>query len=290
MVILVVGATGKTGRHVVRQLLDRAEPVRAHLHSAARADDVPYGAELVVADLDAAEEWDAAVSGCDRIYLASPAGPGQRRQEGAVIAAAQRSGVEPHVVKVAAMGLDDPTAGRIALQHSHIRADLDASGLPWTTLALSQLMDNVMLYLTPVEELGVLPVPAGDARIAWVDAADVAAVAVGVLTTSGHEGRTYDVTGPDPLHHSEVAALLGDALGRPVRYADVAPRQAVHAMVAAGLPEWVAAGVVETNQWYAAGGAAHPTDVVATIGQRQPRTLSDFVTARLAPIPSRRQP
>lgn len=287
--ILVVGATGKVGRHVLQRLIDQREPVRAQLHHAHRADGIPDGAELVVADFDAADGWDAAVSGCDRVYLASPAGPRQRQQEGLVIAAAQRSGAAPHIVKIAAMGLGDPAAGRIAVQHKQIRDDLEAAGLPWTTLAVSQLMDNVLLYLSPATEHGVLPVPAGEARIAWVDAGDVAAVAVGVLTTPGHEGRTYDVTGPAALHHREVAALLAGALGRPVRYADVPPQQAVAAMVAAGVPDWVAAGVVETNQWYAAGGASHPTDIVTTVGRQQPSTLTDYINTHLARTPSRRQ-
>jgi uncharacterized protein YbjT (DUF2867 family) len=181
------------------------------------------------------------------------------------------------------MGLDDPESGRIAFQHSQIRDDLRRSGLPWTVLALSQLMDNVFLYMNPVREHGVLPVPAGDARITWVDADDVASVAVGVLTGRGHNRRTYDVTGPEALHHSEVAARLGAAVGRQVSYVDVAPEEACAAMVLAGVPAWTAAGLIETNAWYARGGSATPTHVVASVGGRTPTSMAEFLARRVHP-------
>ena len=281
--ILVTGATGKTGSRVLAQLVSHGEPVRAQIHDIGKADRVPSGADVVVASFEEPAAWDAAVSGCDRIYLVSPAGPNQRRQEGVVLAAARRAGAGAHIVKVGAAGLDDPAPGRIAIQHSQIRDDLRRSGLTWTVLALSQLMDNLFLYMTTVRAHGVLPVPAGDARITWVDADDVASVAVGVLTGRGHHGRTYDVTGPEALHHREVAERLGAAIGRQVSYVDVAPEDACAAMLFAGVPEWTAAGLVETNAWYARGGSATPTNVVASVGGCAPTSMAEFLARRVRP-------
>lgn len=275
--ILVTGATGKTGARVLNRLVERGEAVRAQIHDVGKVDQVPVGAELVVCSYEDVESWDAAVSGCSAIYLVSPAGPQQRRQEGVVIDAVRRAGTDARLVKVAAMGLDDPTAGRIAAQHSQIRTDLSASGLPWSVVAISQLMDNLRLYLGPVQHLGILPVPAGDARVAWVDGDDVAAAAVALLTTDGYDGITFDVTGPEALHHRDVASTLGTRLGREVTYVDVPPEQAQAAMVEGGLDPWVAAGLVETNAWYARGGAAHPTQAVTTLTGRPPTSLADFV-------------
>jgi len=278
--ILVTGATGKTGARVLSQLIARGDHVRAQIHDVEKVDRIPDGAEVVVCSFEDAASWDAAVAGCSAIYLVSPPGPEQRRQEGVVIDAARRAGAGARLVKVAAMGLDDPEAGRLAAQHSQIRADLAASGLPWSVVAISQLMDNLYLYLDPVQTLGILPVPAGDARVAWVDGDDVAAVAVALLTSGGYDGRTFDVTGPEALHHREVANLLGARLGRSVTYVDVPPDQALAGMIAGGLHPWVAAGLVETNAWFARGGAAQPTQSVATLTGRAPTTLADFV-ARL---------
>ncbi len=278
--ILVTGATGKTGARVLSRLVDRGESVRAQIHDVGKADQIPDGAELVVCSFEDVDAWDAAVSGCSAIFLVSPAGPDQRRQEGVVIDAARRAGTGARIVKVAAMGLDDPGAGRIAAQHSLIRADLSASGLPWSVVAISQLMDNVLLYLGAARSLGILPVPAGDAHVAWVDGDDVAAVAVALLTSGGHEGVTFDVTGPEALHHRDVAHLLAARLGRDVTYVDVPPGQAQAAMIEGGLDPWVAAGLVETNAWYARGGAARPTQSVAELTGRSATTLADFI-ARL---------
>lgn len=275
--ILVTGATGKTGRRVLDQLVQRGESVRAQIHDVGKVDRVPVGAELVVCSFEDVDAWDAAVSGCSAIYLVSPPGPEQRRQEGVVIEAARRSGTGARIVKLAAMGLDDPKAGRIAAQHSQIRDDLSSSGLPWSIVAISQLMDNLLLYLAPVQQLGILPVPAGDAHVAWVDGDDVAAVAVSLLTTDGHEGRTVDVTGAAALHHRDVAKLLGAWCGHEVTYIDVPPEQALAAMIEGGLDPWVAAGLVETNGWYARGGAAQPTQNVRTLTGRAPTSLADFV-------------
>lgn len=275
--ILVTGATGKTGARVLSQLIARGERVRAQIHDVGKVDRIPYGAEVVVCSFEDAASWDAAVSGCSAIYLVSPPGPDQRRQEGVVIEAARRAGAGARLVKVAAMGLDDPEAGRLAAQHSQIRADLAASGLPWSVVAISELMDNLHLYLGAVRDLGILPVPAGDARVAWVDGDDVAAVAVALLTSDGYDGRTFDVTGPEALHHRDVAKLLGARLGRDVTYVDVPPQQALAGMIDGGLDPWVAAGLVETNAWFARGGAAHPTLSVTELTGREPTTLADYV-------------
>ena len=298
--ILVTGATGKTGSRVLRRLCDRGLATRGLVRDASRASDLPEGAEIAVAAYEDPVALDAAVSGCGSVYLVSPAGPDQRSQEGAVIEAVRRSATGAHVVKLAALGLGDPDGGRITAQHGLIRDDLRASGLPWTVLAISQLMHNLYLYAGPVLEQGLLPVPAGDARVAWVDAEDVAAVAVEVLTNPGHVGRTYAVTGPEALHHDQVAALLAQRVQRPVRYVDVSPESAAVSMIAAGVPPWIAQGVVETNRFYRHGGALAVTPVVKRLTGRAPTTMRQFLqsnpdpwvahAAATAPVPPSPEP
>jgi uncharacterized protein YbjT (DUF2867 family) len=277
--ILVTGATGKTGSRVLALLGERGVKARAMVRTPSRASTLPDGVEVAVADFDDRSGLDAAVSGCTAVYLVSPAGPHQLAHEAEVIDAVVRSGTGAQVVKVAALGVGDPRGGRISVQHGLIRDHLAASGLPWTVLALSQLMDNLFLYASPVLEQGVLPVPAGDARVSWIDAGDVAAVAVETITTPGHVGRTYDLTGPEALHHDRVAELLSDVVGRRVRYVDTSPHIAAAAMIGAGRPEWTAHGVVETNEFYRQGGAQHISDVVFRLTAREPTTMASFLAA-----------
>lgn len=275
--ILVTGATGKTGSRVLPLLLERGANVRAMVRTASRAATLPNAVEVAVADFDDRSSLDAAVSGCTAVYLVSPAGPNQFAQETRVVDAVVRSGTGAQVVKVAALGVGDPRGGRISVQHGLIRDHLATSGLPWTVLALSQLMHNLFLYASPILDQGVLPVPAGNARVSWIDAGDVAAVAVETLTTPGHVGRTYDLTGPEALHHDRVAELLSAAIGRPVRYVDTPPHITTEAMIGAGLPEWTAHGVVETNEFYRQGGAEHVSDVVDRLTAREPVTMASFL-------------
>lgn len=275
--ILVTGATGKTGSRVLSRLCDLGVDVRAQVHSADRADLVPAGAEVVVADFDDPAALDAAVSGCAAVYLVSPPGPEQLRRETAVIEAVVRARTGAHVVKVAVVGVGDPRAGRLAVQHGQICERLADSGLPWTVLAPSELSLNLFLYAEPVLTLGILPVPAADGRVTWLDADDLAAVAVATLTRPGHAGRTYEVTGPQALHHAEVAQLLSHALATPVRYVNVPAEQAMAAMLAAGLGEWLAAGLVEFNGFAELGGVRHVRDVVTAVGGVRPTPLGEFV-------------
>lgn len=276
--ILVTGATGKTGSRVLAQLCASGVPVRALVRTAVQAESLPAGAEAAVGCFEDPVSLDAAVSGCSAVYLVSPAGPEQRRQEGSVIEAVQRSGTGAQIVKLGALGIGDPEGGRIAVQHGRIRDDLAASGLPWTVIAPCQLFHNLFLYAAPVFSQGVLPVSAGAARIPWVDADDVAAVVVAALTRPGHAGRTYAVTGAEALHHDQVAELLAGVAGHPVHYVDIPPDAAIGAMVAAGVPEWVAAGVVEWNGYYGAHPGS-PTGVVAELTGRRPTTMAEFLAA-----------
>jgi uncharacterized protein YbjT (DUF2867 family) len=282
--ILVVGATGKTGSAVVGELTGRGWPTRAMAHSS-----VPKGwaesagpsgrgdSDIVVGSFEDPPSLDAAVAGCDAVYLVSPPGPAQRVQERAVIEATLRAGTGAHLVKIGSLGMGHPAAGRIGAQHDAIRRDLAESGLPWTVLALNQLSHNLFLYADAVLGHGVLPVPAGDARISWLAVADVARVAAEVLTTPGHVGRTYELTGPQALHHAEVAAMLAAAVGRDVGYVDIPPETAFAAMTGIGLPEWTAHGLVETNEFYRTGGGQVVTDAVEQLGGSTATALPDFI-------------
>lgn len=275
--ILVTGATGKIGSRVVDLLATRGLPVRAQVRSAERAQAVAVGAEVAVATFENPEALDAAVSGCSAVLLISPPGPEQLSQEGAVIDAVARSGTGAHIVKIGALGMGDPAAGRIEAQHATIREALRKTGLPWTVLALSQLMDNLFLYAEPIMTHGVLPVPAGDALVAWVNVEDVAAVAAAAVSHPGLNGETLEVTGPRAIHHADLARLLTGALGRDVSYLDVPGDAAVNAMVAAGIPVWVASGVVETNAFYQQGGAASVSQTVPEIGGVPFTTMEQFL-------------
>jgi uncharacterized protein YbjT (DUF2867 family) len=130
----------------------------------------------------------------------------------------------------------DPERFRSARSHRQIQRYLEASGLPWTTLAPSQFMQVYLEEAADVAGAGELRLPMGDTRLAPIDVEDIGRIAYAVLTTSGHEGRTYPMTGHESLTMAEVADRIAAGTGRPVRYVDVAPQTKRAEWLAAGYP------------------------------------------------------
>lgn len=113
-------------------------------------------------------------------------------------------------------------------------------------------------------------------RCAFVDCADLAAVAAAVLTEAGHQGRTYVVTGPEALSAADAAARLSAALSRPIRYVDCPVQEATAILRGQGSPEWMIAEMLASIETFAAGEIDEVTDVVERVAGRSPRTFAMF--------------
>jgi uncharacterized protein YbjT (DUF2867 family) len=112
--------------------------------------------------------------------------------------------------------------------------------------------------------------------MAFIDARDIAAVAVAALTESGHDGQTYVLTGGEPLSYGEAAAKLSHATGKTVKYVDVPTDAAVKGMMGAGMPEWLSKDLAKYGEAVAAGYTGHTTDVVEKVAHKKPITLDQF--------------
>lgn len=242
--ILLVGGNGTVGRHVVAELVARGAPARALVRSRARATAVEgTGLPMAVGDLADAASLDAALDGVDRVFLSSS--PSRRVAElhGNLVDAARRAGVR-HVVRVSALGASPRSPNELLRGHAEAEAHLEASGVVFTHLRPAWFMQNLLGYAPWIAAHGELPVPIGRGTLAMIDTRDVARVAAAALTASGHEGRTYRLTGPEALSFDRVAAVLSEVLGRPIRHRDLPPEEARRGMVAGGMPEWLADGVL----------------------------------------------
>ena len=220
--VLVTGATGNVGAAALRLLVGAGRAVRAGLHRLpagppGRDGSAAGGAEHVRLDFRDASTFGPALRGIRRVLLVRP--PAIADVEATLvpfIAAAEHAGVE-HVVFLSLQG-----AGRNpVVPNRKVERALKGSDLAWTLLRPSFFMQNLSgTHRAEIRDRGELYVPAGRGRTAFVDARDVAAVAFRALAESGHEGRAYTLTGPAALSYAEVAQVLSDVLGRPVRYAD----------------------------------------------------------------------
>ncbi len=277
--ILVTGPTGTVGSALLPLLVDAGVAVRVLAHSPASRERLEaLGVEVVDGDLDQPTSIERAMEGCDRAFLLSPPHPDQVTREQAAIDAAGRAGVA-HVVALSVMGASRSSPVAFARWHGEIDDHLMASGLSWTILRTSGFMQAHLLPVATVAAEGAWYGMTGDGTSAYVDIDDIASVAAAVLTTAGHEGRVYELTGPASLTLPEAARVLADVLGRPVRYVDVPAEQFQDNLIGAGLAGWLADAVVALYRTTRNGHAATVTNTVEQITGRLARSYRQVAEA-----------
>jgi uncharacterized protein YbjT (DUF2867 family) len=277
VVILVTGATGRLGYHLMEALADVHADVTAMVRVEAAAADLPGTPRHVVASFDDPPPAEV-LRGFDRVFLLSPAIEEQAELETVFIDALVAAGHGPHVVKIAADGFADPGCEvRFMVSHRQVAAHLGATGLPLTYLAPALYMEDLLAVADTIREQATIAVPAGHGRVGFVAASDVAAVAARVLTAPGHSGATYVLTGPEALRFKDVAARVSAVFAREVDYADQAPEQARAAMAASGLSRWQADGNLELFDWIRQGGADTVTAAVREVTGADPRPVQDWL-------------
>ena len=270
--IYVSGSPGNVGTELVRLLAGRGEQVRVLVHDPEAAEFALPGVETVLGDLAEPESFARTVVGADAVFVNS-----SRRAislQANLIAAAASAGVR-RIVDLSWMGAaTDSGSEAIGRWHAEVERHLVECGVAYTILRASAFMQNYVGQIT-VNDTIVGTTATG--RASLVDARDVAAVAATVLTQQGHEGRTYDVTGPQALSNPEVAAIISRVTGRRVRYVGTTPDLLADGYHRAGLPEWAALDLVAADVYRACGRLAQVTDVVERVGRKKPTTFEAFV-------------
>ena len=268
--ILVTGASGNVGSALLSELRTLGVPARAAYRDPERA-----GPGDVTLDFADPAGFPAAFDGVEAVFLLAGVSPRQTELELNVVAAAVESGVR--VVKLSVWRADEGLSP-IARLHHPVEEALVASGLPWTILRPNFYLQN-FLRQPSIRAAGVFSTPLITAPISFVDTADIARVAARVLTTEGHEGRTYDITGPEALTYDETAEQFSEILGRSVRYISQPDDEARAAMLARGMPEFYADALIEVAQAYRTGGAEKVTPTVEELTGRPATTFGEFVRA-----------
>ncbi|MFJ8435974.1 NAD(P)H-binding protein [Kitasatospora sp. NPDC094019] len=264
--ILVLGGTGTTGRRIARRLTDRGLPVR----TAART-----GADVRL-DLDDPTTWAPALDGVTAAYLLEPGGQSRTPH---LVAEAVAAGVK-RLVLLSAHGVDlagDSHPLRAA------EAAVRGSGVDWTVLQPEWFAQNFTeSFWREGVRSGTLALPTGDGRVPFVDAEDIADVAVAALTEDGHGGRTYRLTGPRAISLGEAADVITAATGRTVRHLDVTPEAFTAQLVAHGTPFDVAAVLTGLLVNIRDGHGADISDGVEQALGRPARSFESFATGAAA--------
>jgi uncharacterized protein YbjT (DUF2867 family) len=272
--ILVTGATGNTGRAIVDALAERGAPVRAMVRTEADRSKLRAGVEVVVADFDDAAAVAAALDGAERAYLVTPSSEQAEEQQKRFADLAAKAGTR-HLVVLSQLGSEEHSPVRFLRYHAAVEQHVRDLGIGYTFLRPNLYFQGLLMFAGSISAEGTFYAPIGDATVSAVDVRDIATVAAVALTEAGHEGATYTLTGPEAITHSQIAAALTAALGRPVRFIDVPP-EAFADSIRALLPPWQVDGLLEDYAHYRRGEAAVVSPVIAEITGTAPRSIEQF--------------
>jgi uncharacterized protein YbjT (DUF2867 family) len=271
--IAVFGATGQTGSEVTRQLVAKGVPTRVLVRNLQKAKTLAgLGVEIVPADLEQPETLEAALRGAERAYFTT-SGEATLLSPG-FYGAAKRAGVK-HIVRTSgSFMVREPHGIRFDEWHHQAELNLERSGLVWTHLRPSYFMQNLVFQGAS----GRLALPFADRPVNLVDVRDIAAVATTALIGNGHEGQTYEITGPEALTFFEVAERLTAASGRTFTYTPVSEAEFAQMLTARRLPASVAADLAKE---YTLIGAGHPAfaivkDTVPRLTGQSARSMDQF--------------
>ncbi|GAA4199826.1 SDR family oxidoreductase [Actinocatenispora rupis] len=267
--IVVTGATGNVGGELVRILAAAGERVVA---VSRRPGELPDGVEHRAVDLADPAALRPALTGADALFLLvagdDPAG---------VLDAARDAGVR-RVVLLSSLGV-----GTRPESYGHaagFEAAVRGSGLAWTILRSGGLNSNTYAWVASVRADRTVAAPFGDVGLPTVDPADVAEVAAAVLRGEGHDGATYELTGPAAVTPRERAAALGAALGTPVRFVEQT-RDEARVQLLAVMPEPVADGTLAILGTPLPAEQRVSPDIARVLG-RQPRTFAAWAARTAA--------
>jgi uncharacterized protein YbjT (DUF2867 family) len=281
--ILVTGGTGLTGGELVRRLSAKGMPVRALVRNTAKAEALSRlrHVEIVEGDMSRPETLSGPLRGVDRAMLISSSAPDMLEVQSNFIDAAKKAGVK-HVVKLSGIipELDSPF--RFARMHAEIEQRLEASGMAFTQLRAGEFMHSYFRRVPMILAKGVLLLPMEDAKIASIDIGDIAEVAAIVLTSDGHEGKIYPLTGPEALSMAEVAAKLSAVTRKTIQYINISPEEAKSANLANGMPPYTADGLYELFAERRKGKESQVSPVIQTVFGLHPTSFDEFAVRNAA--------
>lgn len=281
--ILVTGAAGKTGRSVTRALVEKGARVRALVRREQQASIVEAlgVSEVQVGDMKSSSTMEGAMQGVQAVYHICPnVSPDEIAIGQAAIRAAQTAGVEHFVFH----SVLKPQTEAMPHHWKKLRVEemLIESRLPYTILQPAAYMQNILVHLESMRERGIYPVPyPAETRLSLVDLVDVAQAAAIVLTEPGHEYAIYELVGMIGISQSELAGILSEELGRPVRV-EVMPLETWEQQaIESGLGDQQIETLIKMFRYYQQFDFMGSPQVLSWLLGRNPTSFPDFIRGHL---------
>jgi NAD(P)H dehydrogenase (quinone) len=278
MSIVVTATSGNLGRLIVEDLLDRGVPA-TDIVAGARSlntitDLAQTGVRTAVIDYDDPGTVEAALKAGDTFVLVSGNDLANRdRQHADAVAAAKRAGAD-HIVYTSGLNASE-SPSPIAASHAVTENAVRAGGIPFTILRNGWYTENYARNLLAVRATGILLASVGGGRVASATRHDFAQAAGAVVTTEGHLGKTYELSGDVAWNYNDLAAAFSEVLGRDVTYRSVTPEEHLEALKNAGVPEQFAEMAVTVDAGIRAGAFAFQNGDLARLIGRPTTPLID---------------
>lgn len=274
--ILLTGATGNISSSIIGQLKGSSHRLLALVRDPDKAKELKQeGVEIRVGDLEKPWTLGAAFEGADTAWILTPPGPRAPEQSSNALWAAKSAGVK-HVVRMSAFGAAHTAPTINSRLHALSDAELIASGIPYTIVKPHYFMQNLLWTAQSIAQQNAMYLPLADSRMGLIDSRDIAEFAAQVLTTDGHDGKTYTITGPASVTMHQVAAAISEAIGSAVRYEPIAMDVARQSMLQMGMDEWLTNLLCDYYAAYSTNWGDLVTDDFRRIVGKPPRSISQF--------------
>ncbi|TQJ30721.1 SDR family oxidoreductase [Microbacterium sp. SLBN-146] len=284
MTILITGANGHLGRHVIARLLARGtapQNLVAGVRDMSKGDDLAaQGLTVIPLDYTRPDTIAAAMEGVDQVLLISSSEVGRRTaQHQSVIDAASAAGVAKFVYTSAPKATTSDLV--LAPEHKATEEAIAAAGLPAVILRNNWYTENYAADLARAAETGIIAASAGEGRVASASRADFADAAAVILMGENHIGQVYELGGDVAWTYAELAQAAGEVLGRDVTYHALSPEEHAAALAAAGLDAGTAGFVVALDAGIRAGALGDTDGTLSRLIGRPTTPLVDGLRALL---------
>lgn len=261
---LIAGATGNVGRHLVSELTKQEHHVRALTRNPQNAS-FPDQVEVVEGDLTRPRTLVDPFEGVTSLHLITINGDSFEPLDTApeLVKLAEEAGVQR--VTVLWSGFEGP-----------VERAVKASNLEWTILQPQEFMSNTLEWAQSIREKGVVREAFGNRKTAMIHESDIARVAAAALTEEGHTGKEYTLTGPEVLTPTGAARIIGEVVGREVRFEELTEEQALKEMLQSGIEEETAEFVLSWHRDTPEEGYT-VVPIVEEVTGRRPRTFRQWV-------------
>jgi len=275
--ILITGATGKTGSAAVQELSNRNIPFRVLIRNEDKLNQITdMGGEVIIGAIEDDAALNQAMEGVQKALVLLPNSEQQLFLEKKVVDAALEANVQ-HIVKMSSMEAVPEATSPIPKLHMQSENYIKNSGMNWTMIKPNFFMQNLLGSGKTIVEQNKFFLPMGEGKAGMIHTKDVGTVIAKVLSEDGHEGQNYEVTGPEILSFHDVAEIFSKVLGKKVDYINVPIDEYKKTLSQFLTNQWHLDSVIDLFKDIAEGGIEDKTDTFEDLIGKSPCSLEQFI-------------